>query len=198
MDNINLSMTKGKTYGVIGTNGSGKTMLLRIIAGLVIPDTGEVIVNNKELHKDISFPSNMGIIIERPGFLGHLSGYDNLMYLAKIQNKIDSDKVRSTIRLLGLDPEMKKPVKTYSLGMKQRLGIAQAIMEDPELIILDEPFNGLDESGVKDVRNILLDLKKDGKTIILTSHNIEDIKLLCDKTYKMQTGKIVKEETIKN
>lgn len=190
LDNINLSLIRGKTYGFVGANGSGKTMLLRIIAGLVIPTTGEVIVNNSELHKDISFPINMGIIIEQPGFLSYLSGYDNLLYLAKIQNKINSFEIKSTMQLLGIDPENKKPVKTYSLGMKQRLAIAQAIMEEPELIILDEPFNGLDESGVTDVRNIILGQKREGKTIILTSHNIDDINLLCDKVYKLDAGRI--------
>jgi ABC-2 type transport system ATP-binding protein len=190
LSNINLSLEQGKTYGVVGVNGSGKTMLLRIISGLVIPTTGEVIVNNRRLHKDISFPDNMGLIIEQPGFLEHLSGYDNLLQLAKIQNKIDSNKVKSSMRLLGLDAENRKPVKTYSLGMKQRLAIAQALMEEPDLLILDEPFNGLDESGVAEVRNILLSLKKEGKTIILTSHHSEDINLLCDKVFKLENGSI--------
>lgn len=191
LDNINLSMDKGLTYGFVGTNGSGKSMLLRIIAGLVIPTTGDVIIDDKKLHKDISFPYNMGLTIEHPAFLSYLSGYDNLINLARIQNKIDSDKVKSTMKLLGLEPKMKKAIKTYSLGMKQRLAIAQAIMENPELIILDEPFNGLDEDGVTDVRNILLKLKKEGKTIILTSHNKDDIRLLCDKVYNVQIGKII-------
>lgn len=191
LDNINLSMVSGKTYGFVGTNGSGKTMLLRIIAGLIIPNTGEVIINDKKLHKDISFPDNMGLIIENPGFLGFISGYENLIQLAKIRKRIDGDKIKITMRLLGLDPELKKPVKTYSLGMKQRLAIAQALMENPDLIILDEPFNALDESGVTDVRNIILNLKKEGKTIILTSHNIADINLLCDEVYKLQEGRIL-------
>lgn len=191
LDNINLSIDRVGIYGIIGTNGSGKTMLLRVISGLVIPTSGEVIVDSKKLHEDISFPNNMGLLIEKPGFLDYLSGLDNLVSLAAIQKKIDKEKIKEYMNMLGLESDEKKPVKTYSLGMKQRLGIAQAIMENPDLIMLDEPFNGLDESGIKDVRDILLELKGKGKTIILTSHNKEDINLLCDYVYKMKEGMLV-------
>lgn len=191
LNDINLSLDKGNIYGFSGTNGSGKTMILKAVSGLIIPTKGEVFVNDKKLHQDISFPEDMGIIIEKPAFLNHLSGYDNLRVLAKIKNKIGDKEIRESLKLLNLDYDSTKIVKKYSLGMKQRLGIAQAIMEDPELLILDEPFNGLDEEGVHVVRDLLVEMKDRGKIILLTSHNKNDIDLLCDKVYKVQSGKIV-------
>lgn len=193
LQDINLELGKGKCYGFTGINGSGKTMLLRIIAGLVIPTSGKVKIGEDVLHENISFPKNMGLIIEHAAFLDHLSGFDNLLALAKINNKIGKNEIIRTMSLLSLNFKNKTPVKKYSLGMKQRLSIAQAIMEKPELIILDEPFNGLDEDGVTVVRNILLNLKAEGKTLIITSHNKEDIDMLCDVVYKLENGKIIGE-----
>lgn len=191
LKDINLSLEKNNIYGFIGTNGSGKTMLLKAIAGLIIPTEGEIYIKNEKLHKNISFPDDMGLIIEGPSFLDYLSGYDNLEVLAKIKNKIDKNTIMDTLKLVGLDPNSKKIVKKYSLGMKQRLGIAQALMEDPELLILDEPFNALDEEGVKEIRDLLLSMKERGKIILLTSHNQEDIDILCDKIFKIKAGKII-------
>lgn len=197
LNHIFLSIKKGETLGFIGRNGCGKTMLLRAISGLIIPSTGIIRVGEKTLHKDISFPENMGLIIEKPNFLNYLSAYKNLELLANIQKKVNKSDLESIIRLVGLDPNSKKPVKKYSLGMKQRLSIAQALMENPDLLILDEPFNGLDEAGVILVREILMNKKKEGKTILLTSHNSDDIDLLCDRVIKIDNGTIIEEKNIK-
>lgn len=192
LDNINLKFYKGKTYGIIGRNGSGKTILLKAISGLINPSKGFVMVNEKVIGKDIDFPENLGILIENPGFLGNKSGFENLHILADIRKVISVDKIKNTMKFVGLDPEEKKVVKKYSLGMKQRLGIAQAIMEDPEVLLLDEPMNSIDKSGVEDIRNYILELKKKNITIILTSHNLEDINILCDEVYEMDNGNIEK------
>ena len=142
------------------------------------------------LFRSIDFPESMGVIIETPGFLTNISGMRNLEILAGLQNKIGREGIRDAILKAGLDPDLKKAVSKYSLGMRQRLGIAQAIMEDPEFLILDEPFNGLDKHGVADIRKLLLGLKAQGKTILLASHNSEDIRILCDKVYEMDGGRI--------
>ncbi|MDD7796064.1 ATP-binding cassette domain-containing protein [Clostridium sp. 'White wine YQ'] len=190
LDNINLQLEKGNIYGIIGRNGSGKSMLFKALCGLIKASEGKVKVNGKEIGKEVDFPENIGILIEHPGFLEHLSGYDNLKYLAEIQNKIDEKDIINALDLVELDYKDKRSVKKYSLGMKQRLGIAQAIMEDPEIIVLDEPMNGLDNDGVKKVRKLILELKNKNKTIILASHNSEDIQLLCDKVYEIDKGQI--------
>lgn len=187
LNNININFKKGNIYGIIGKNGSGKSMLFKAICGLINSTEGEIKVFN-EIIKDGNFPKETGAIIEIPGFLQQYSGFGNLKILASINNKISDEDIRDTISLVGLNPDDKRPVKKYSLGMKQRLGIAQAIMEKPKLLILDEPMNALDSSGIDLVRKILLKLKKESVTILLTSHNNEDIDKLCDYTYQMDFG----------
>jgi len=191
LDRINISFKAGKIYGIIGRNGSGKTVLFKTIIGYLKPTGGRVVVGEKEIGKDIDFADNMGIIIENPGFIRHYTGYKNLEYLASIRRLIGKDEIRESMERVGLDPDSRKKVGKYSLGMRQRLGIAQAIMEKPDILILDEPMNGLDNQGVDDVRNILLKLKDEGKTIILASHNKEDIEILCDEVHEMEHGKLV-------
>ncbi len=190
LDHVNISFEKGKIHGIIGRNGSGKTVLIKIICGLVQPDEGHVRVNGKEIGKDVDFPENIGVIIEAPGFLPSLSAYKNLDYLASLRGVIGKEQIRSAISAVGLDPDDKKHVGKYSLGMKQRLGIAQAIMEDPDILILDEPMNALDKSGVAEIRELLLRLKGEGKTILIVSHNPEDIHMLCDTVHEMDGGKL--------
>lgn len=191
LQNINLTLEDNKIYGFVGRNGSGKSVLFKMICGYIFADEGKIVVNGKVIGKDVDFPENLGALIETPGFIWYQSGFSNLWYLAKIRNEITKQKVKDTIRLVGLDPDSKKWVGKYSLGMKQRLGIAQAIMEDPKILILDEPMNGLDEKGVEDVRKILLDYKKKGRIILITSHNKEDIQALCDEVFYLKGGKIV-------
>lgn len=198
LDNVSVNFQKGKIHGIIGRNGSGKTVMMKCICGLMHYDSGEIYIDEKKLHKDMDIPSNIGIIIENPGFLNNYSGYKNLLFLAKINGKIDKQKIKDTISLVGLDPNDKKHVGKYSLGMKQRLGIAQAIMENPDILILDEPMNGLDNQGVQDIRNLLLDLKEQGETIILASHNKEDISLLCDTVIELDNGGIVSQNNLNN
>lgn len=190
LKSVSLEVEEGTICGLVGLNGSGKTVLMKAICGFLLPDEGEVLVRGKRIGKDCDFPENVGAIIENPGFSQFISGFKNLKNLASIQNKIDDEKIRDTMRLVGLDPDSKKWVSKYSLGMRQRLGIAQAIMEDQDILILDEPMNGLDKQGVADVRKILLELKEQGKTIILASHNMSDIDILCDKVYEMDAGEI--------
>ncbi|MBS5521830.1 MAG: ATP-binding cassette domain-containing protein [Clostridiales bacterium] len=191
LDDINLLLTDNKIYGFAGRNGSGKSVLFKIICGYILPERGKVVVNDKIIGKDIDFPENLGALIESPGFLWYQSGYKNLLYLAKIKNSISKDKIKAAMTLVGLDAKSKKWVGKYSLGMKQRLGIAQAIMEEPDLLILDEPMNGLDEHGVKAIRSLLANYKKQGRIILITSHNKEDIITLCDEWFYLKEGKIL-------
>lgn len=191
LENVCLRFEQGKIYGIIGRNGSGKTVLFKSIIGYIKPTSGRVVVNGKEIGKDTDFAENIGIIIENPGFLGGYTGFRNLEYLASIRNVIDGAQIRESMEKVGLDPSSRKKVGKYSLGMKQRLGIAQAIMEEPQILILDEPMNGLDKQGVEDVRGILMRLRDEGKTILLASHNKEDIELLCDEVYEMDQGRVV-------
>lgn len=185
---ITHSFENGKVHGIVGNNGSGKTVMMKCICGFLKPTSGTVKVDGKVIGRQEDFPKNLGLIIEAPGFLPHLSGFRNLSILASVNKKIDKNRIKETIRLVGLDPDMKKPVGKYSLGMRQRLGIAQAIMEDPELLILDEPFNGLDKNGVQDMRGLVKGLAEKGKTIILSSHNPADIDTLCDTVCEMDGG----------
>ena len=193
LNNINISVNDGECFGLVGRNGSGKTMLMKVICGFVPQCSGEVSVNGIVIGKDADFPPSVGIIIETPGFLPAKSGFENLRNLAALNNKIDAEKIRETMSFLGLDPDSRLHVSKYSLGMKQRLGLAQAIMEDPDVLILDEPFNGLDMSGVADMRRYLNEIKKKGKTMIISSHNKEDIEILCDKYIVMDKGEIIEE-----
>lgn len=190
LHDIDIAMEQGNVYGISGNNGSGKTVLMKCICGFLPVTSGRIRVNGKIIGVDIDFPESMGVIIETPGFLTNVSGMRNLEILAGLQNKIGREGIRDAILKAGLDPDLKKAVSKYSLGMRQRLGIAQAIMEDPEFLILDEPFNGLDKHGVADIRKLLLGLKAQGKTILLASHNSEDIRILCDKVYEMDGGRI--------
>ncbi len=188
---VTVTFEKGLTYGITGVNGSGKTVLLKMICGLLMPDSGTITVNGKRLGKDVDFAPNTGIIVETPEFLPYRSGYQNLMDLAKIRKVADKAAVTRAMETVGLDPASRKRVGKYSLGMRQRLGIAQAIMEDPELLILDEPFNALDVQGLEEMRKLFLELKKQEKTILLASHNAEDIGILCDHVYHMERGEFM-------
>lgn len=192
LDNINLKLQSGKIYGFVGKNGSGKTMLMRAICGLINPTSGEVVIDSKVLGKDISFPDNVGILIENPGFIPSYSGFKNLKYLARIRNKISDEDIKSVISMVGLNPEDKKSYRKYSLGMKQKLGIACAIMENPNLLILDEPFNALDEETVDNIRNIIKSKKNKENIIILSCHDSEEIENLCDEIIEIKLGKITK------
>lgn len=194
LKNVSLSCEKGKIYGLVGRNGSGKTVLLKCICGLVQPDSGEISVWGKRVGTDVDFPDSTGFIIETPGFLPHESALSNLKHLASIQRKVGVKEIRESIELVGLDPDLKKPVGKYSLGMRQRLGIAQAIMEKPQLLILDEPMNGLDNQGVEHMRSVLLALNESGTTILLASHFKEDIAYLCTEVFQMDAGVISKQE----
>lgn len=191
LDHVSYQCEHGKIHGIVGRNGSGKTLLMKCICGFIRPNEGHIYVRDKEIGKDIDFTPDTGIIIETPGFIPYYSGYRNLKVLAAINNRISRKDIENAMYQVGLDPTMKKRVATYSLGMRQRLGIAQAIMEDPSLIILDEPFNGLNKHGVEEMREYFLSLKKKGKTILLTSHNTEDIEYLCDTVVEMDHGKFI-------
>lgn len=185
---VSIEFESGKIHGLIGRNGSGKTMLMKCICGFVRPTDGEVFVNNKKIGKDCDFPDNIGIIIESPGFIPYYSGYKNLKLLANLNKRISSEQIRQSMKNVGLDPDLKLHVSKYSLGMRQRLGLAQAIMEDPDFLILDEPMNGLDKDGVADMRKYLHNFKEQGKTIIIASHSMEDIEVLCDTVCEMDKG----------
>ena len=188
LKNVSISFEKGQIHGIIGRNGSGKTVLFKCICGLMHPEEGVILVNSKRVGRDVDMPEDIGAIIEAPGFLPNYSGYKNLRFLANIRRKIGKEEILNVLKTVGLDPESRKHVGKYSLGMRQRLGIAQAIMEDPEILILDEPMNGLDNAGVQDIRALLLELKAQGKTILLASHNHEDIAALCDTVHEMDGG----------
>ena len=189
LQNVSVDFAGG-VYGLIGRNGSGKTMLMRCICGFVPPTSGEIFVHGERVLYGSDFPKGIGFIIESPGFLKSVSGLDNLKRLASIHKKIDETQIREAIKKVGLDPDSKKQVGRYSLGMRQRLGIAQAIMEHPDILMLDEPMNGLDNDGVAEMRDLFLQLKNEGKTIIIASHNHADIELLCDHVYKMDNGRL--------
>ncbi len=190
LDDVNLQVKKGEIIGIIGRNGSGKTVLFKCICGFMKLDTGKILVNDREIGKNCNMPKDTGIIIESPGFLPAYSGYRNLLFLANIKGKTKREKICEAMKQVGLEPENKKAVKTYSMGMKQRLAIAQAIMEDQNILILDEPMNGLDDGGVEDTRRLLLKLREQGKTILIASHMKEDIDVLCDKVFRMEKGKM--------
>lgn len=194
LKDVSMTCETGKIYGLIGRNGSGKTVLLKCVCGLVIPTSGEVSVWGQSVGKDVDFPENIGFIIESPGFLLQESGLSNLKHLASIRGKIGIDEIRKSMDTVGLDPDLKLHVGKYSMGMRQRLGIAQAIMEKPKLLVLDEPMNGLDNQGVEHIRSLLLVLKESGVTILLASHFKDDIAYLCDEVYQMDAGIISKVE----
>ena len=191
LNNVSINFEKGKIHGLIGRNGSGKTVLMKCICGFIPVTSGSITVRNKVISKK-NTPENIGLIIETPGFLPNYSGYRNLKFLADISGKANKNAIIRSIESVGLDPHSKKHVGKYSLGMRQRLGLAQAIMEDPDLLILDELMNGLDKDGVKDMRDYLLKLKEQGKTMLIASHSAEDIEILCDTVCEMDKGVLTK------
>lgn len=185
---LDFSVERGSVYGIVGNNGSGKTVLMKCICGFLPVTEGLVKVGGKYIGREIDFPQSLGVIIETPGFLVNMSGRRNLEILADLRGKLGREQITEALLRVGLDPSLKRAVGKYSLGMRQRLGIAQAIMENPELLILDEPFNGLDKHGVDEIRELLLYEKRRGKTILLASHNSEDIRILCDRVFEMDAG----------
>ncbi len=191
LDDVNMELESGRIYGLKGKNGSGKTMLMRAICGLITPTNGTVEIDGKILGKDISFPESIGVLIENPSFISNYTGMKNLQVLASIQKHIGDEEIRNTLELVGLDPDDKRTFKKYSLGMKQRLGIAEAIMERPDIVILDEPINALDESGATMIREILHNLRNEGKLIILACHDTEELNFLADEIYEIAEGRIV-------
>lgn len=190
LKNINLTLESGKVIGLKGKNGSGKTMLMRAISGLILPTSGKVYINDKEFGRQISFPPSIGILIENPSFISNYTGFKNLKILASIQNRISDDEIRDAIRKVGLDPDDKRTFKKYSLGMKQRLGIAAAIMERPDIVILDEPINALDEAGAGLIKGLLDELKANGSLIIIACHDTEELNYLSDEIYEIYDGEI--------
>lgn len=190
LDDVSLTVFSGEIIGLVGTNGSGKTMLMRCICGFVIPEKGEIFVNGERVGGKKDFAKDTGIIIEMPGFLPVFSGMTNLSVLASYSGKKSREELGVLMERVGLDPKDKRPVRKYSTGMRQRLGIAQAIMDNPSLLIPDEPFSGLDKNGVADMQQLLIDLREEGKTMILASHHSQDIRSLCDRVYEMDGGRI--------
>ncbi|SDW39423.1 ABC-2 type transport system ATP-binding protein [Kandleria vitulina] len=191
LNQVSFEFESGKIYGIYGRNGSGKTMLMRMILGLIHSDHGSVTIDGKIIGKDIDFPESVGAMIENPGFFPYATGYENLKMLADIKGKIDENDIREAIQKVGLDDQEKRVVAKYSMGMKQRLAIAQAIMEKPDLLVLDEPTNALDQEGVDVFRKIIQSEAKRGTLIIISSHNKEDIDILSDIKIRMESGKIV-------
>lgn len=190
LEDISMELKKGGIYGLQGINGSGKTMLMRAICGLIHPTSGTIVVNGMEIGKDCSFPQSLGILIENPAFISRYTGLKNLMMLASLQDKVSEIEVREALIRVGLNPDDKRTYRKYSLGMKQRLGVACAVMEHPDLIILDEPINSLDEEGIQLVRNLILLEKERGALIILSCHDKDELKILSDEIYIISEGKI--------
>lgn len=192
LKDINLVMESGKVYGLRGTNGSGKTMLMRAISGLILPTSGKVLIDGKEISKDISFPESMGLFLEYSAFVKGYTGIENLKMIASIKKKADVQRIRECVKLVGLDPDDKRTFRKYSLGMKQKLGIACAIMEKPDLLILDEPFNALDEKGIEIVKKIIKDFKEKNALVIVSCHDKEELNNISDEIYEIYEGKIVR------
>lgn len=190
LDNINLELSSGNVYGFYGRNGSGKTMLFRAISTLIFPTNGDILIDGKSIIKNKYDLSSFGVLIEMPNFYPYLSGFDNLDMLYRINNKKDKQHIDNILKKFDLYDNRNKKYREYSLGMKQKLRIAQAIMEDQQIIILDEPTNGLDEKSIHNLHNIILELKEKKKIILLASHNMEDLKLLCDKIFYISNGKL--------
>ena len=191
LKDINISVPDGSICGFVGNNGCGKTVLFKCILGFYYPESGSIIIDGKMRTKKDGILKEAGALIEHPAFLEKYSGLQNLRYLYELNHKKNIEYLKSIITKVGLNPDDKKPVGKYSLGMKQRLGIAQVIMEGSRIMIFDEPMNGLDRNGVDDIRNLILDLKKQGVTILLASHNKQDIEILCDYVYELDDGMIL-------
>lgn len=195
LQNISVTFEPGNIYGLIGANGCGKTTLMRCVCGFSRPTSGTVYVADKQIGKDVDFAPSTGIIIENPGFLPHYSGLRNLLILASISGKATKERAMEVMKLVGLDPDMTKPVGKYSLGMRQRLGIAQAIMENPDHLMLDEPFNGLDKAAMVEIRALFQTLKQQEKTIILVSHYAQEIEDNCDIVFEIIKGQLSRVDT---
>lgn len=191
LDHINCEFCSGNIYGLVGQNGSGKTMLMRAISGLIHPSEGTITYDEKVLHQDFDFPPKIGVLIERPEFLNTLSGFENLKLLAEINHAIKDEQIKEFLKAFALDPNSKLAVKKYSLGMKQKIGIIQAIMENPDVLILDEPFNALDAKSVESLRKLLLQYKDEGKLIIISSHHKQDIDAICGCVIQLEDGKLI-------
>ena len=191
LDNINLELTSGHIYGLAGINGSGKTVLMKCICGLSTPTSGRILIDDKQVGKDIDFPESIGALIESPGFIEHYSAYDNMQSLASIRKKTGKEEIKSLLEKVGLNPDEKKRVKKYSLGMRQKLGIAMALLDNPDIVILDEPFNALDNKSVLNVKDIILGLKSDNRLVILSSHDGKLLEEVTDKIYEIEEGKII-------
>ena len=191
LSDISYEFIKGKIYGLVGKNGSGKTMLLRAIAGLIKPTSGKIIVDGKELWKDIDFPPELGVLIEKPQFIDFFTGYENLKLIAEVKQKVNSEIIYDYMNKFSLNPRSTQIMKKYSLGMKQKIGIIQAVMESPKILILDEPFNALDSDSVKLLKEIILDIKEKDGIIILTSHHEDDIQYICDEFLMIENGKLI-------
>lgn len=190
LDDISMMVPDGHIYGLSGPNGAGKSILLRILCGLMKPTRGQVTILGKRLGIDTDFPPSTGALIDTPGFLPQYSGLRNLEMLAAIQNRITRADIEATLRLVGLDPDDNLPVRAYSNGMRQRLGIAQAVMEKPKVLILDEPTDAIDQAGWRDVYQHLIELRESGTAILLASNNLDEIKILCDAAFILENGKI--------
>lgn len=190
LNKINLKFESGKIYGLTGLNGSGKSVFLKLLCGFYEPTNGNILYDNVDIVKSRIFPPNTRSLIEKPNFLPNLTGFENLKLLANIQNKIDDNKIIETLKLVELESAIHKKYRNYSLGMKQKLGIAQVLMEDPQIIILDEPFNGIEDTTAKKLRNVLINEKKKGKIILIATHIKDDIETLADKIYKFHDGEI--------
>lgn len=197
LSNINMSLSSGNIYGFQGKNGSGKTMLMRAISGLILPTSGYVEVDGKRIGKDIDFPQDIGVLIENPGFIGSYSGFKNLKLLASLKNKVKDEQICKLMKQLALDPNDEKKYRKYSLGMKQKLGIIAAIMEEPEIIILDEPFNALDEKSCEIVNEMLFKIKANNKIIIIACHNKEELFKIADVVYVIENGEVKKTIDVK-
>lgn len=191
LNNIQCTFTGGKIYGLYGKNGSGKTMLMRAISGLIFPTEGRVFINDEELRKERDFPESIGLLLETPYFLPQYTGFQNLKLLAAIKNVITDEEIRATLRKVGLNPEDKRKVRKYSLGMKQRLGIASAVMEKPDVLLLDEPFNAIDEGSLQLIRNIIYSFKEEGKIVIIACHDMEELTGISDEIIRISGGSIV-------
>ena len=188
IDHVNLHLESGKITGLKGVNGSGKTMLMRLVCGLITPTSGSIVINGKRLGKDITFPESVGILIENPAFLDAYSGFENLKLLASIKHSVGPEEIHQTIARVGLDPDDRKKYRKYSLGMKQRLGIAAAVMEEPDIIILDEPTNALDSDGVAMLKEILHDQRERGALVLISCHDLPTLQELSDEIYLMESG----------
>ena len=191
LDSVSLAVNRGTTVGLLGANGSGKSVLFKTICGITRPDSGSVFIEGVKLGEKSDFPANMGVFINSPGFIGVYSGFKNLKFLANIRGVIGDSQIREAMRKVGLEPDNKTKVDNYSLGMKQKLGLAQAIMEDQEILVLDEPFNALDYQTYNDIKDFIRLLQEEGKTILLTSHNYDDIEQLCNDVYIIDNKKVV-------